>query len=75
MILQKGSEISGIGFCQWLLSETGLAGILIYNGLVDIIVPVFTLTAVIKGRIVMQLLAIAIMFAGYSAMALIAKWV
>lgn len=50
------------------------AGILIYNGLVDLLLPTFMEAKLLRGNRVLQLLAMTCMFAGYSAMTLLAKW-
>ncbi len=50
------------------------AGILIYNGLVDLLLPTFSTATMLVGRSHLQLIAMIFMFAGYSCMALLAKW-
>ena len=50
------------------------AGILIYNGLVDLLLPTFLSSTLLVGRFYLQLLAMAFMFSGFALMSLLAKW-
>ena len=50
------------------------AGILIYNGLVDLLLPTFLSNTMLVGNYLMQAVAMAFMFTGYACMALLAKW-
>jgi solute carrier family 39 (zinc transporter), member 1/2/3 len=49
------------------------AGILIYNALVDLVVPSFSENEMASGSAV-RIAAATFMFAGYAAMSVIAKW-
>ena len=57
-----------------------VAGILVYNGLVDLIVPLFmgndpdAIPPKVERSTPRLLLSLALMFAGYCSMALIGKW-
>ena len=51
-----------------------LAGILIYNGLVDLLLPTFLSATMLTGRYMLQLVAFVFMFAGFACMSLLAKW-
>lgn len=50
------------------------AGILIYNGLVDLLLPTFLSNTMLVGKYMMQAMAMVFMFAGYACMSLLAKW-
>lgn len=50
------------------------AGILIYNGLVDLLLPTFLSATMLVGRSHLQLVAMTFMFTGYACMSLLAKW-
>lgn len=50
------------------------AGILIYNGLVDLLLPTFLSNTMLVGNYLMQFVAMAFMFTGYACMSLLAKW-
>ncbi|KAK9817725.1 hypothetical protein WJX72_001258 [[Myrmecia] bisecta] len=49
------------------------SGILIYNGLVDLVLPSFS-DEQLPERPIMQVLGLGFMFAGFALMALLAKW-
>ncbi|KAK9817967.1 hypothetical protein WJX72_005078 [[Myrmecia] bisecta] len=49
------------------------AGILLYNGLVDLIIPAFSAEE-LPEKTIWQLLGLVLLFAGYVCMSLLAKW-
>lgn len=50
------------------------AGILIYNGLVDLLLPAFTSSRLLVGRTYLQLFAMFCVCSGFTLMAFLAKW-
>lgn len=50
------------------------AGILIYNGLVDLLLPAFTSSRLLVGHTFLQLLAMFCVCTGYTLVAFLAKW-
>lgn len=68
----NGSSKAALG-CEGVFDAFS-AGILIYNGLVDLIVPTFADKELPKGRI-KEVFGFFALFAGAAIMALIGKWV
>lgn len=59
---------------QVWLNRCGNAGILIYNGLADLLLPAFTSSRLLVGHTLRQLFAVFCMCAGFACMAFLAKW-
>lgn len=67
---QENSELA-LGFQGSFNSVS--AGILIYNGLVDLLIPTFSSTLLLGNKL-LQFVAVALVFCGFACMSLIAKW-